>query len=168
MNHFQMQQTGIASVQMGGAAEINQYLTFNLGQEDYGLEILRVQEIKGWSGITPIPNTPCHVKGVMNLRGTVIPVIDLRVKFSMDAKEYDKFTVIIVANVRNRIVGLVVDAVSDVLDIPADQVRPTPELGRTDTKFIRGMATLGEKLVVLLDMEKLLSEDELAGSGSIN
>jgi purine-binding chemotaxis protein CheW len=145
------------------APEVSQYLTFTLGEEDYGLEILTVQEIKGWSGITPIPNTPPHVKGVMNLRGTVIPVVDLRVKFGMAVREYDKFTVIIVVTVRDKIVGLVVDAVSDVLDIPAAEVRPAPELGaRTDTRFIRGMATLSEKLVVLLDIKELLGDEELS------
>lgn len=143
------------------AAGTNQYLTFTLGDEEYGLEILKVQEIKGHLGITPIPNTPPEIKGVMNLRGTVVPVVDLRVKFSMEPRDYDKFTVIILVNVGERILGLVVDAVSDVLDIPAGQVRPAPELGRTDTRFIVGMATVAEKLVVLLDVAKLVAEETI-------
>jgi purine-binding chemotaxis protein CheW len=156
------QQPSEAPPNVVAASDVNQYLTFTLEQDDYGLEILRVQEIKGHSGITPIPNTPPHVKGVMNLRGTVIPVVDLRIKFGMSCKEYDKFTVIIVVTVRDKIVGLVVDAVSDVLDIPSAQVRPAPELGaRADTRFIAGMATIAERLVVLLDIEKLLSDEEM-------
>jgi purine-binding chemotaxis protein CheW len=156
------QQTSEAPPNVMAGSDINQYLTFTLEQDDYGLEILRVQEIKGHSGITPIPNTPPHVKGVMNLRGTVIPVVDLRIKFGMSCKEYDKFTVIIVVTVRDKIVGLVVDAVSDVLDIPSAQVRPAPELGaRADTRFIAGMATIAERLVVLLDIERLLSDEDV-------
>src|ERR1700689_2004331 len=106
------------------SADLKQYLTFTLGREEYGIEILKVQEIKGYSAITPIPNTPAHVKGVMNLRGTVIPVVDLRSKFAMEAVEYTKFTVIIVASVGEKIVGIVVDAVSDVLTVSRGNIRP--------------------------------------------
>lgn len=142
--------------------DTNQYLTFSLGAEEYGIEILKVQEIKGYSTITPIPNAPPHIKGVINLRGTVIPVVDLRAKFSMDAADYTKFTVIIVVRVNDKIIGLVVDAVSDVLDIPKEEVRPAPSFGaRVDTRFINGMANIGEKLAVLLDIHKLLSDDDL-------
>ncbi|MCW5978808.1 MAG: purine-binding chemotaxis protein CheW [Bryobacteraceae bacterium] len=143
--------------------QVNQYLTFTLGSEEYGIEILKVQEIKGYTGITPIPNTPPYIRGVMNLRGTVIPVVDLRVKFSMEEQAYDKFTVIIVVTVRDKVIGVVVDAVSDVLDVAASQIRETPDLGaRADVRFIGGMATVGEKLVVLLDIEKLLSAEEMS------
>ena len=158
-----------AATQPGLPAETGQYLTFTMGNEDYGVDILCVQEIKGWSGVTHIPNTAPHVKGVMNLRGTVIPVVDLRVKFAMPAREYDKFTVIIVATVRERIVGLVVDAVSDVLDVPVGEVRPVPEFGgRADTRFIRGMAAVGDKLVVLLDMERLFSDSDLSSTPNLS
>jgi purine-binding chemotaxis protein CheW len=149
--------------------DVNQYLTFSLGQEEYGIEILKVQEIKGYSAITYIPNAPAHIKGVMNLRGTVIPVVDLRAKFSMPAVEYTKFTVIIVLTVGEKILGLVVDAVSDVLNIAPDEVRPAPDFGaRVDTRFISGVATLNDKLAVLLDIHKLLSDDELAALNSVN
>jgi len=149
--------------------DINQYLTFSLGEEEYGIEILKVQEIKGYSAITYIPNTPPHIKGVMNLRGTVIPVVDLRAKFAMPAVEYNKFTVIIVVTVEEKILGLVVDAVSDVLNIAPGDVRPAPDFGaRVDTKFINGVASLNEKLAVLLDIKKLLSEDDLAVLSSVN
>ncbi len=142
---------------------LNQYLTFSLGEEEYGLEILKVQEIKGYSAITPIPNTPRHIKGVMNLRGTVVPVVDLRSKFSLPAVEYTKFTVIILATVGGKTIGLVVDAVSDVLEIPEDGIRPAPDMGmRSDTRFISGMAEVGGKLAVLLDLDRLLNEDDVA------
>ena len=149
------------------ASDVDQYLTFGLGQEEYGIEILKVQEIKGYSAITPIPNTPAHVRGVMNLRGTVVPVVDLRSKFAMETVEYTKFTVIIVVTIGSKIVGLVVDAVSDVLNIPASDIRPAPDFGsRADTRFITGMANSGDKLAVLLDVDRLLGDDDLAAVSS--
>jgi purine-binding chemotaxis protein CheW len=146
----------------GTDAATNQFLTFVLGTEQYGVEILRVQEIRGYSTVTPIPNTPPYIQGVMNLRGTVIPVVDLRAKFSMQPGEYDKFTVIIVVKVSEKVIGLVVDAVSDVLDIPSSELRAAPDLGaRVDTRFISGMANVGDRLTMLLDLERLLNEDEV-------
>jgi len=157
------QPAGAAAGLKANTSDVDQYLTFGLGQEEYGIEILKVQEIKGYSAITPIPNTPAHVKGVMNLRGTVVPVVDLRSKFSMEAMEYNKFTVIIVVTVGAKIAGLVVDAVSDVLNIPSSEIRPAPDFGsRADTRFITGMASSGDKLTVLLDVDRLLGEEELA------
>ena len=155
------------SVPMNAAADTasSQVLTFTLGAEEYGIEILKVQEIKGYSAITHIPNAPPHVKGVMNLRGTVVPVVDLRAKFSMEPVEYTKFTVIIVVMVGQKIAGLVVDAVSDVLNIAAADVRPAPDFGaRCDTRFISGVVSIGDKLAVLLDINKLLCEEEIAGA----
>src|SRR5512142_2514663 len=122
-----MEQQQTADQQAAGGIGASQYLTFSLGAEEYGLEILRVQEIKGYSAITPIPNTPHHVKGVMNLRGTVVPVVDLRTKFSLASVEYNKFTVIIIVTVAAKTIGLIVDAVSDVLEIPASGIRPAPD-----------------------------------------
>jgi len=157
-----MQPIDTATPQVSYTADIQQYLSFALGEEQYGIEILRVQEIKGYSGITPIPNTPPHIRGVMNLRGTVIPVVDLRAKFNLETRTYDKFTVIIVVTVGVRIIGLVVDAVSDVLDISRNEIRPAPDFGRhEDTRFISGMVHVGERLVVLLDIANLLAEDSL-------
>ena len=126
-----------------------------MGREEYGLEILRVQEIKGYSGITPIPNTPPEIKGVMNLRGTVVPVLDLRVKFSMETREYDKFTVIILVTVGEKIVGLVVDAVSDVLDIPAGRCGRHPTWGARRHAIYHRHGHVAEKLVVLVDVRNL-------------
>lgn len=158
-----MEQNVTAETSANGGTDVSQYLTFSLGAEEYGLEILKVQEIKGYSAITPIPNTPPHVKGVMNLRGTVVPVVDLRTKFSLKAVEYTKFTVIIIVTVAEKTIGLIVDAVSDVLEIPASHIRPAPSLGtRADTRFISGMAEVDEKLAVLLDLDRLLSDDEVA------
>jgi purine-binding chemotaxis protein CheW len=153
----------------GFADDGSQYLTFTLGQEEYGIDILKVQEIKGYSVITPIPNTPPYIKGVMNLRGTIIPVVELRTKFGMGAVEYDQFTVIIVVTVGTKIVGMVVDAVSDVLNIPKADIQAAPDFGsQVDVRFINGMAKAGEKLVVLVDINKVLNEDDLAVMSSTN
>jgi len=161
--------TTTAMAGISAQTEPSQHLTFQLGAEEYGIEILKVQEIRGYAGVTPIPNTPAYILGVMNLRGTVIPVVDLRTRFAMPNQEYNKFTVIVVVTVRDKVIGLVVDAVSDVLDVLPSQVRERPDMGaRTDMRFIGGMATVGEKLVVLLDIERLLGEDDLqSAAGTI-
>ena len=163
------QQAAAAAGPAGSTAAASQFLTFLLGDEQYGIEILKVQEIKGYSAITPIPNTPPHVRGVINLRGTVVPVVDLRAKFSLAAAEYNKFTVIIVVTVGEKVIGMLVDAVSDVLDISASEMRSAPDLGaRVDTRFISGMATIGERMTVLLDIDRLLSAEEGAAPESLN
>src|ERR1022692_1134245 len=152
-----------------GPVAAGQFLTFSLGQEEYGIELLKVQEIKGFSAITPIPNTPLHIKGVMNLRGAVIPIVDLRIRFGMESMEYTKFNVIIVINVGTKVMGLLVDAVSDVLNVGSDDIRPAPDFGaRTDTRFISGMASSGDKVAVLLDIGTLLSDADLAVAGETN
>lgn len=142
---------------IGLAADGSQFLTFQLANEEYGLEILRVQEIKGYSKITPLPNTPPEVRGVMNLRGAVVPIIDLRTRFGLPNADYDRFTVIIVVTVGTKVVGLVVDAVSDVLNVAAKEVVPTPDLGAgVDTSYLTGIARNGERLVSLLNIDRLL------------
>lgn len=149
----------------GFAADGNQYLTFCLQEEEYGIDILRVQEIKGFSRVTPIPNTPAYIKGVMNLRGTVVPVVDLRTKFALANAEYNQFTVIIVVTIGKKVVGLVVDAVSDVLNIRRDEVEAAPELGSCiDTSLMSGMAKAGDKLILLLNIDKLVDADGLAAA----
>ena len=146
----------------GGSDGSNQFLTFTLDSEEYGIEILKVQEIKGFSKITPIPNAPPFVKGVMNLRGAVVPIVDLRSRFAMAARDYDQFTVIIVVNLVDRIVGLVVDTVSDVMTIPEANVAETPELaGGVDASCITGMGKVDEKLVMLLDIARLVGGEPL-------
>ena len=144
-----------------GPGSTSQFLTFAVNQQDFGIEILRVQEIKNFTRVTPIPNMPACVKGVMNLRGTVVPIVDLRRKFNMPAAEYDQFTVIIVVNVSGRVMGLVVDAVSDVLDISPDAIEGPPNLGEVDTSFIMGLAKSEEQIVTLLDIEQLLADQRV-------
>ena len=155
-----MEQLDTLNSQISFATDGSQYLTFTLGAEEYGFEILKVQEIKGYSAITPIPNTPNYVKGVMNLRGSIIPIVDLRAKLAMAEAAYNQFTVIIVVRVGTKTVGVVVDAVSDVLNIPLKDIQPTPDFGsQVDARFISGLAKAGERLVVLLDIEKVLASD---------
>jgi purine-binding chemotaxis protein CheW len=162
-----MEQLDMLSSQIGFATDGSQYLTFILGHEEYGVEILKVQEIKGYSTITPIPNTPPHVRGVMNLRGTIVPVVDLRRKFAMAEADYTRFTVIIVVAVGAKVVGLIVDAVSDVLNIPQSDIQPAPDFGsQVDAHFISGMARAGDRLIVLLDIAKVLGTEDLAVVGS--
>lgn len=143
--------------------ESNQFLTFLLDKQEYGLELFKIKEIRGYAPITPIPNTPAHVRGVMNLRGTVLPVIDLRMKFHLPPVEYNKFTVIIIAMVGEKTVGLLVDAVSDVLTVNKDAMRPAPDFGSAvDTRFINGVFQAKDHLAVALNLDKLLSEGEIA------
>jgi purine-binding chemotaxis protein CheW len=146
----------------GPTADSDQFLTFTIQGEEYGIEILRVQEIKGISKVRPIPNAPGYIKGAMNLRGTVVPIIDLRSRFGMEEAEYNQFTVIIMVSVGAKVVGLVVDAVSDVLNITKEQIEDTPDIGgEIDVSFFRGMGKIGEKLVLLLNIDRLLAGERL-------
>jgi purine-binding chemotaxis protein CheW len=141
----------------------HQFLTFALGQEEYGVEILKIQEIKGFSAITPLPNAPAFLKGVLNLRGTIVPILDLRKKFGLPEVAYTKFTVIVVVQVQGQIMGFIVDAVSDVLTVVGSDIQPTPDLhGQVDTAFLTGLAKAGEKLVILLDIDRVLTAAETA------
>jgi purine-binding chemotaxis protein CheW len=140
--------------------DLGQYVTFTLGNVDYGIEILSVQEFKGYSAVTPVPNMPSYVRGVMNLRGIIIPVFDLRVRFGLPAP-LDELSVIVVAVVDGRTVGLVVDTVSDVIDIKQSDIQETPEFSsRVPTAFLRGLAKIGDQLVILLNLEHLVSLDD--------
>ncbi len=144
------------------AQDSQQFLTFLLEDQEYGLEIFKIREIRGYAPITPIPNVPPHVRGVMNLRGTVLPVVDLRMKFRLPAVEYSKYTVIVIATVGEKTVGLLVDAVSDVLMVPKDSMREAPDFGAAvDTRFISGVFQSRERLTVALNLEELLTESEL-------
>jgi purine-binding chemotaxis protein CheW len=148
--------------------EGNQFLTFRIDEEEYGVEILRVQEIKGFSKITPLPNTPAEVKGMMNLRGTVVPIIDLRMRFGLMESEYNRFTVIIVVNVGGKVMGMVVDAVSDVLNVSAKEVAPPPDLGgQIDTSFMTGITRTGDRLITLLNIDRLIGIGTPAGVQAI-
>ncbi len=152
----------IVDQQISQKEDEDQYLTFMLGEELYGVDILRVQEIKGYSKLTRIPNTPAFIKGVLNLRGAIVPIIDLRIKFTMEQVEYTMFTVIVVVVVRDRIMGMVVDTVSDVLFISGKDIQLPPALGRkVDVSFISGIARSGENLVTLLDIDRVLTDEEM-------
>ena len=147
--------------QIGLTTDDNQFLTFNLGEELYGVDILRVQEIKGYTSVTRIPNTPPHIKGVLNLRGTIVPIVELRTKFGMPTIDYTAFTVIIVVVVRDKVMGLVVDAVSDVLNIDKKDIQSPPQFGvKVDVSFLNGIGKSGDKLVALLVIDRMLSEGE--------
>jgi len=142
--------------------DAREYLTFKLGNEEYGIDILKVQEIRGYDQVTPIANSPSFLKGVINLRGTIVPIIDMRIKFGVSKAEYDQFTVVIILNIAHRVVGIVVDSVSDVTPLSSDQIRPTPELsGAVDTSYIDGLASLSERMLILLDIEKLMMSRDM-------
>ena len=154
--------------QIGLTTDGSQFLTFQLGEELYGGDILRVQEIKGYTAVTKIPNTPAHIKGVLNLRGTIVPIVELRTKFGMDTIDYTMFTVIIVVVVREKIMGLVVDAVSDVLNIDKKDIQPAPQFGaKVDVSFLNGIGKSGDKLIALLDMDRLLSDNDLQDTTAV-
>ena len=144
------------------AAVNNEYLTFKLGDEEYGIDILKVQEIRGYDHVTRIANTPGWLKGVINLRGTIVPIVDMRIKFNLGRAEYDQFTVVIILNVAKRTVGMVVDSVSDVLTLAGDQIRPAPELsGAMDTRYIMGLGTVEGRMIILADIERLMTSREM-------
>lgn len=143
--------------QIGIDTDGNQFLTFQLGEELYGVDILRVQEIKGYTTVTKIPNTPDYIKGVLNLRGTIVPIVELRTTFGMPTIDYTMFTVIVVVVVRDRIMGLVVDSVSDVLNISKKDIQAPPEFGaKVDVSVLNGIGKSGDKLISLLDIDRLL------------
>lgn len=144
-------------------ASANEFLTFRLGEEEYGIEILKVQEIRGYEAVTAIANAPAFVKGVINLRGIIVPIVDMRIKFGLKKVEYNQFTVVIILNVAQRVVGVVVDSVSDVVTLSSAQVRPAPDLGTTlNTAYITGLGTIDNRMIILVDIEKLMSSEDMA------
>ncbi|MDH5229114.1 MAG: chemotaxis protein CheW [Gammaproteobacteria bacterium] len=148
-------------------ADVDQYLTFILADEEYGVDILRVQEIRGWDTATPIPNTPDYIRGVINLRGTIVPIIDLRQRFSLDVVEYGATTVVVVLRVvsesGDRIMGIVVDAVSDVYNVASADVKAPPDFGSAvSIDFVKGLVTVNDKMVIILEIDRMMNSDELA------
>lgn len=140
-----------------------EYLTFTLGVEEYAIDILKVQEIRGYDAVTTIANAPEFIKGVINLRGTIVPIVDLRIKFNLGKVEYTPFTVVIILNVGTRVVGIVVDSVSDVISMASQQVRPAPEFASgVDTDYIVGLATAGERMLIVVNIEKLMLSRDMA------
>ena len=151
------------------AASADEFLSFTLGEEHYGVDILKVQEIRGYDSVTRLPDAPDYIKGVINLRGTIVPVIDLRLKLRLDEARYDAFTVMIVLNVDDRVVGIVVDSVSDVIPLNAEQIRPKPEFGAAvDTRFISGIGTQDERMLILLDIETLLDTTDIGQAATMD
>ena len=170
--NLQTEQAGI--VGSGMDENTQQFLTFILAGEEYGVDILRVQEIKGWDAVTQVPNTPEYVRGVINLRGTIVPIIDLRIRFSMEQLEYGPTTVVIVLKVMSgddtsRIMGIVVDGVSDVYNVKNEEINAAPDFGEgVDSSFVSGLATVEEKMVIILDVDHMLNSNELAKVNKIS
>jgi purine-binding chemotaxis protein CheW len=146
-----------------GAAHPREYLTFRLGEEEYGIDILKVQEIRGYEQPTRIANSPSFIKGVVNLRGVIVPIVDLRLKFNLGSAEYNDFTVVIILNLGARVVGIVVDSVSDVMELTPEQIKPAPEVGSSvDADFITGLGTLNDRMLILIEIERLMNAADMA------
>jgi purine-binding chemotaxis protein CheW len=145
-----------------GVSGAREYLTFRLDQEEYGIDILKVQEIRGYEPPTRVANAPNFIKGVVNLRGTIVPIVDMRLKFNCAKAEYDSFTVVIILNLRSRIVGIVVDSVSDVMELPPESLRPAPDIDSViDSASVLGLGSLGDRMLILLDIERLMAAPDM-------
>jgi purine-binding chemotaxis protein CheW len=139
-----------------------EFLAFTLGQEEYGIDIQKVQELRGYDTVTRIANAPEHIKGVVNLRGIIVPIIDMRIKFNLGAPTYDQFTVVIILNIGSRVMGMVVDSVSDVITLKPEQIKPAPEMGSVlDTGYLIGLGTLDERMLILVDIDQLMTSSEM-------
>ncbi|MDP2680047.1 MAG: chemotaxis protein CheW [Rhodoferax sp.] len=144
------------------APQALEFLSFTLGHEEYGIDIQKVQELRGYDTVTRIANAPAHIKGVVNLRGIIVPIIDMRIKFNLGEPSYDQFTVVIILNMDKRVMGLVVDSVSDVITLTPDQVRPPPEMGALlDTAYLIGLGTVAQRMLILVDINKLMSSADM-------
>jgi purine-binding chemotaxis protein CheW len=140
----------------------NEFLAFTLGREEYGIDILKVQEIRGYEAVTRIANAPEFIKGVVNLRGIIVPIVDMRIKFNLGEPTYDQFTVVIILNIVGRIIGMVVDSVSDVITLSAEQIKPAPEMGGAfNTDYLVGLGTMEERMLILVDIDRLMSSAEM-------
>jgi len=156
-NSFQRGQTTTSAVAGGG-----QYLTLRLGGEEYAIDILRVQEIRSYEEPTRMVNAPGFVKGVVNLRGVIVPIVDLRLKLNLDKVEYNEFTVVIILNVHGTVIGVVVDAVSDVVTLAAQAIKPAPQFeAAIDARFITGLADVGDRMLIVMNIETLLGNAEM-------
>ena len=156
--HINAQVSGSKSGDIAG----NEFLAFTLGKEEYGIDILKVQEIRGYEAVTRIANAPEFIKGVVNLRGIIVPIVDMRIKFNLGEPTYDQFTVVIILNIGGRVMGMVVDSVSDVITLSPEQVKPAPEMGTAfNTDYLIGLGTLDERMLILIDIDKLMSSSEM-------
>ncbi len=142
--------------------ETDEFLTFTLGEEEYGIDILKVQEIRGYDSVTTIANSPKFIKGVINLRGIIVPIVDMRIKFNLGKVEYSELTVVIILNINKRVVGMVVDGVSDVITLTDAQIKPAPAFGATfDTEYLTGLGTIDQRMLILVDIEKLMTSSDM-------
>lgn len=145
-----------------GSEAGNEFLAFTLGKEEYGIDILKVQEIRGYEAVTRIANAPEFIKGVVNLRGIIVPIVDMRIKFQLGEPTYDQFTVVIILNVGGRVMGMVVDSVSDVITLSPEQIKPAPEMGTAfNSDYLIGLGTLDERMLILVDIDRLMSSAEM-------
>jgi purine-binding chemotaxis protein CheW len=159
---MQTSQQAIRTAHTPATGPVQEFLTFTLGSEEYGVDILKVQEIRGYEKPTAIANAPAYIKGVVNLRGTIVPIVDMRIKFNLGEPTYDQFTVVIILNVAGRVVGIVVDGVSDVIGLGAEQMRPAPDFSASfDTRYIMGLGTVDDRMLILIDIEKLMSSGDM-------
>jgi purine-binding chemotaxis protein CheW len=146
----------------GKSLATHEFLAFTLGNEEYGIHILKVQELRGYENPTRIANAPEFIKGVVNLRGIIVPIVDMRIKFNLGTPTYDQFTVVIILNIAGRVVGMVVDSVSDVITLSPDQVKPAPEMGTAlNTDHLIGLGTVDQRMLILVDIDKLMSSAEM-------
>jgi len=146
----------------GQAADSRELLTFTLGSEEYGIDILKVQEIRGYDAVTTIANSPEFIKGVINLRGIIVPIVDMRIKFSLGNVTYNELTVVIILNIAKRVVGMVVDGVSDVIALTPDQIKAAPEFSSSlDMEYITGVGTVDERMIIVVDIEKLMTSRDM-------
>ena len=169
MENFASSQASLAPARdaMAAGSVLREFLSFKLGAEEYGIDILKVQEIRGYEPPTRMANVPDFVKGVVNLRGIIVPIIDLRIKFNLPSVEYNEFTVAIILNVAEHVVGIVVDSVSDVIMLAPEQIKPAPEFAtHVDTSYLLGLGTVDERMLILTDIEKLIASGELGLSTS--
>jgi len=157
--------TSVHAISHGSHANLttgSEYLAFKLGEEEYGIDILKVQEIRGYENVTRIANAPEFIKGVINLRGIIVPIVDMRIKFNLGEPSYDQFTVVIILSIAGRVMGMVVDSVSDVTTLQPDQIRPAPQMGcALNTDYLVGLGTVEERMLILLDIERLMSSAEM-------
>lgn len=140
-----------------------EFLSFTMGQEEYGLDIFKVQEIRGYEAVTRLANAPDYFKGVINLRGVIVPVIDMRIKLGLGPPIYDQFTIVIVLNIKGNVMGMVVDSVSDVTTLTPEQIRPAPKFDTAiDTGYLIGLGTIDQRMLILVDIEKLMTSDDIS------
>jgi purine-binding chemotaxis protein CheW len=157
-----MQTTAATATDSADDIAAREFLAFTLGKEEYGIHILKVQELRGYEEPTRIANAPDFIKGVVNLRGIIVPIVDMRIKFNLGTPTYDQFTVVIILNINGRVVGMVVDSVSDVITLSPDQVKPAPEMGTAlNTDYLIGLGTIDQRMLILVDIDKLMSSAEM-------